>query len=90
MYKNITASGAALIKAGRARKVRIQVNKALTGNIVLADSNSSGTVTPVVATITDPTVGGVYEYWDLQTGVVINPSATTDITVNVDGSNGPH
>jgi len=74
---NITASGASTPFIGSSPKVLVQVNGALTGNIIVAD----GTTT--VATITNPTVGSQYEYWNFGTSVVITPSALCDITVNV-------
>lgn len=58
----------------------VQINLALTGNIVVADANGT------VATITNPTVGSKYEYWDLVGPVTVNPSTTTDITVNTGGA----
>lgn len=87
-YSYITATGAALVAGGYIRKAIIQVNTALTGTIAVADS-ASATGTANVATITNPTVGSRYEYWDFKNGVSVAPSATTDITVSVDGSFGP-
>lgn len=83
MYKNLTASGANQVFTGRANKVKIQVNGALTGTITVTDALASG-ASVAVAVVTNPTVGSVYEYWDFVTGVRVNPSATCDITVNVD------
>lgn len=89
MYKHITASGAVNLANSRLRKVKIMVNAALTGTITVSDETGTGG-TPIVAVITNPTVGSVYEYWDLQTGLTINPSATCDITADIDASYGPH
>lgn len=81
MALHITASGAVTV-APACNRLLIQVNKALTGTITVI----SNSVT--IAVITDPTVGSQYEYWKLQDPVTVNPSATTDITVSVDGSRG--
>lgn len=72
--------------SGKASKVLIQVNKALTGTITVVD-NTAGT-TPEVAVITDPTVGSQYQYWSFETGVRVITSATCDITVNCYGGRG--
>lgn len=86
MALNITASGSADI-AAQAGGIFIQVNKALTGNIVVAAAGSSqyGTPARTIATITDPTVGSQYRYGGLATygKITVNPSAITDITVTV-------
>lgn len=89
MYKHLTAGSAANITAGRARKAMIQVNAALTGSITVSDETGTAG-TPVVAIITNPTVGSQYEYWDFNNGVTVTPSTTCDITVSVDNSFGPH
>lgn len=73
--------------AGPSRKVLITVNAALTGTIKVIDGTSGTTAN--VATITNPTVGSQYEYWDFTTGVRIIASTTCDITVSTDGSLGP-
>lgn len=75
------------VMEGRVRKVLIQVNAALTGSIKVIDGTSGTTAN--VATITNPTAGSQYEYWDFQTGARIIASATCDITVSADGSYGP-
>lgn len=85
IYKNVKTGAAVNIIAGPLRRVLITVNTALTGNIIVSDE--AGTAgTPVVATITNPTVGTQYEYWGLQSGVTVTPSTTCDITVNADMS----
>lgn len=86
-YNNITTATTTQVISGRVNKAKITVNAALTGTITVID-NTTGS-TPVVATITNPTVGSSFEYWDFQTGVRITTSATCDITVNTDGSFGP-
>ena len=88
MYKYITASGAVNQFQGRARKLLVTVNTALTGTITISDETGTGG-TPLVGIITNPTVGSSYEYWDIKNGVTVNPSATCDISVNIDGSQGP-
>lgn len=75
-HKNLTASGSSTIRVDGAAKLFIQVNAALTGTIAVADNVGT------VATITNPTVGSQYQYWDLQGTVTVNPSATCDITVS--------
>lgn len=78
MAKNITGSGAVDI-AAQADGIFIQVNKALTGNIIC---QAGGTT---FATITDPVVGSQFQYSGLhgQGKITINPSTTTDITVSI-------
>jgi len=78
---NLTAGGNVTV-AGASSKTRIQVNAALTGTIIVKD----GTVT--IATITNPTVGSQFEYWDFVTNVQVNPSTTCDITVCTYGGYG--
>ncbi len=87
VYKRFTTTAAANVWPNRAKRAIIQVNGALTGTITVSDE--SGTAgTPVVAIITNPTVGSIYEYWGFNTGVTITPSAICDITCSVDTSNG--
>ena len=87
MKAYIVDSTATQVVTGPARKVIIQVNAALTGNIKVIDGTSGTTAN--VATITNPTVGSKYEYWDFATGVRVIASTTCDITVGTDGSFGP-
>lgn len=68
------------VMTGACKRVVLTVNAALTGSIKVID-NTSGT-TANVATITNPTVGTVYEYYDFTTGVRIIASAACDITVS--------
>lgn len=86
-YKHITAGSAVNINTGRISKVVIQVNAALTGTITVSDETSTAG-TPVVAVITNPTVGSQYEYWDMGSGITVTPSTTCDITVNASSSYG--
>jgi hypothetical protein len=87
-YSYITDSTATQVVTGKVRKAIVQVNAALTGSIKVID-NTTGT-TANVATITNPTVGSRYEYWDFKTGVLIIASGACDVTVSTDGSFGPH
>lgn len=86
MAKNITSSGAVVVASGGAG-ILLQVNKALTGNIVVSVGGSTlyGTPSATIATITDPTVGTSYRYGGLtqQGAISVNPSTTTDITVTI-------
>lgn len=83
MALNITASGATSV--GLARTILIQVNAALTGNIVITTAGSSqySTNSATIATITNPTVGSQFIYGGLQNqgAISINPNATTNISV---------
>jgi hypothetical protein len=78
-HKNLTSSGAITVGSS-VSKLLIQVNAALTGNIVVADVNGT------FATITNPTVGSQYEYWDTVGATTVNPSTTCDITISADSS----
>lgn len=88
-YFHVTTGSAANLEKNRIRKVLVTVNSALTGTITLSDETGTGG-TPVVGIITNPTVGTSYEYWNFKTGVTVTPSATCEITVNTDSSNGPN
>jgi hypothetical protein len=83
----IVDSTATQVVSGACRKVLITVNAALTGNIKVIDGISGSTAN--VGTITNPTVGSRFEYWDFTSGVRIIASTTCDITVSADGSYGP-
>jgi hypothetical protein len=74
------------VATGRTGKVIVQVNAALTGTIKVIDGTTGNTAN--VATITNPTVGSVYEYWDFTSGVRIVASGACDITVCADQSRG--
>jgi hypothetical protein len=86
MYAYITDNTATQVETGKVSRVVIQVNAALTGSIKVID-NTTGT-TANVATITNPTVGSRYEYWDFKTGVLIIASGSCDITVCTSSSYG--
>lgn len=74
------------VAAGKISKVIVQVNAALTGTIKVIDGISGTTAN--VATITNPTVGSKFEYWDFTTGVRVIASGACDVTVCTDGSRG--
>lgn len=76
----ITDNTATNVFVGPATKALITVNTALTGTIKVIDGITGTTAN--VATITNPTVGSAYEYWDFETGVRIIASTTCDITVS--------
>lgn len=86
MAKNITASGSQTV-ATEAGAILLQVNAALTGNIVVAVAGSTqyGTSSATIATITNPTVGNIFKYGGLkgQGAVTVNPNTTCDITVTI-------
>lgn len=83
-YRYITDSTATQVETDRVAKVVIQVNAALTGTIKVIDGTSGTTAN--VATITNPTVGSSYTYYDFTTGVRIIASGACDITVNTESS----
>lgn len=87
-YVHITSSGAVNQAKGALRKVKVTVNAALTGTITLSDEVATAG-TPVIGIITNPTVGTTYEYWDIKNGLTVNPSATCEISLNIDTSYGP-
>lgn len=80
MAKAYITDNTATQVSGPCKRVLITINAALTGSIKVID-NTAGT-TANVATITNPAVGNVFEYWDFATGVRIIASTTCDITVN--------
>jgi hypothetical protein len=82
-YKYITTNAETQCDTGRIKRVLIQVNAALTGTIKVIDNTTGSTAN--VATITNPTVGSQYVYYDFKTGVRVVASGTCDITVNTDG-----
>lgn len=83
IYAHYTATGPFQFYKGGIKKVIVQVNAALTGSIAIADETATAG-TPLVATITNPTVGTKYEYWGISNGLSVNPSTTCDITVSGD------
>lgn len=79
MAKNIT-TGVATDIVNDCERIRIVVNAALTGSIIVV----AGVTT--IATITNPAVGNNFNYGGLTNlgKVVVTPSTTCDITVTVD------
>jgi len=86
MVKYITTDAATLVTTGYVSKVLIQVNAALTGTIKVIDGIAGTTAN--VATITNPTVGSQYEYWDLKDGLIVIASGVCDISVSTNSSYG--
>jgi hypothetical protein len=82
IYAYIVDSTATQVYSGNVKKAIIQVNAALTGSIKVIDG--TGGTTANVATITNPTVGSIYEYWGLQNGLRVIASTTCDITASAD------
>ena len=87
-YNHIVDTTATVVLGSAVHKAAVQVNAALTGTITVYDSAGSATA-PVVAVITNPTVGSRYEFWNLATGFKVVASGTCDITAMADGSRGP-
>lgn len=86
IYAHFTATGpdtTSNVYSGPVRKAVVQVNAALTGTITVSDETATAS-TPVVAVITNPTVGTRYEYYGLTKGLTVVPSTTCDITVSAD------
>jgi len=88
MAQNITASGAATV-ATAADGISVQVNLGYTGSLVVAVAGSIqyGTPAAILGTITNPVTGQTYTFRNLRTqgAVTVNPSTTTDLTVNILG-----
>jgi hypothetical protein len=84
-YKHITDNTATVVDSGSIGKAVIQVNAALTGSITIYDAVGSDT-SPVVAVITNPTVGSRFVYSGLSTGFKVVASGTCDITVQTTSS----
>ena len=89
MYAHITASGStgANVSTGHARKALIQFNAALTGAVTVSDETGTAG-TPLIATITNPTVGSQYEYWDIKNGLTVMLPVSGDVTVSVSSGMG--
>jgi hypothetical protein len=81
-YNYITDNTATQCETGRVRRVLVTVNEALTGTIKVID-NTAGT-TANVATITNPSAGTAFLYFDFKTGVRIIASGACNITVFTD------
>lgn len=78
----IVDSTATQVETGAISKILITVNAALTGSIKVIDGTSGTTAN--VATITNPTVGSSYQYWNFASGVRVIASGACDITVSTD------
>ena len=78
----ITDGTATQVETGAVSKVLITNNAALTGTIKVIDDVQGTTAN--VATITNPTVGSSYEYWNFALGVRVIASGACDITVSTD------
>ena len=88
MTTHITTGSAINLATSKVRKVHVTVNAALTGTITISDeTGTSGS--PVIAIITNPTVGTSYDYYDFTKGVCVTPSTTCEISVSVSSSFGP-
>lgn len=79
-YSYITDNTATQVATGAVRKAVIQVNAALTGSIKVIDDIEGTTAN--VATITNPTVGSRYEYFNLTEGLRVIASGACDITAS--------
>lgn len=84
MAINITTVGSNNI--GLARAIRIQSNRAATGDITVATAGSTQYGTSSISSIgliTNPLAAGVYEFGGLHTqgNILINVSTTCDISV---------
>ena len=89
MAKNyITTATTTQVHTGKVKTAKIQVNADLTGTVDVIDGTTGTTAD--VASISNPTSGEVYEYWDFEDGLRIVTSAACDITVNYSGQSGRH
>jgi len=70
--------------SGPCKKCLITVNATLAGTIKVCDATTGSTAN--VATVTNPTVGTQFVYYDFVTGVRIVASGACDITVNTTDS----
>lgn len=89
LYKHLT--GASAVNAGYTsptnstiKRARIVINTGFTGTLTVSDeSGTSGS--PVIGVITNPAAGQTYEYWGINTGICVTPSASgMDVTVCLD------
>ena len=83
-YKYIVDNTATLVETGLVRHAIITINKTLSGTINVIDGIADGSAN--VATITNPTVGQSYHYYNLRTGLVITASGSCDITAQTDNT----
>ena len=85
MYYNISTTGATNLYAGPIHKVLITVNTAVPGTITVSDETGT-TGSPVVAVITNPSAGAIFEYYTLSSGICVNANAVGNFTVSLDVS----
>ena len=88
-YSHLTASGStgSNVSQGPSRKVIVQNNLGITGVITVSDASSTA-ATPVIGTITNPTAGLQFEYWDIKNGVTVQSNVAFDATVSVSSGMG--
>ena len=88
-YAAITASGSTggNVAQGHIRKVLLQFNSAITGAVTISDETGTAG-TPLIATITNPTVGSQFEYWDIKNGLTVMSNVNPNITVNTSSGMG--
>jgi hypothetical protein len=87
-YKNLPTASSFTV-ANRVNSVLIQVNTAVTASITVTapvkDVNGV-TTTATVATITTPSTGQSFRYWDMPYGFTVTTVGTGDVTVNWQGN----
>lgn len=72
---NITGAVSNQLIGAPSKKVRIQINQGFTGTIVLKEG-TSGSGANTVGTITNPSTGYGFEYWDVGLGDYSNSGVT--------------
>ncbi len=83
-YTYITTGASTQILTGQGTLVRVVVNKATTGTIILIDGTSGST--PNIGTIAATTAAGTFEYGvQCVSGIRIVNGSTEDITVVTSG-----
>lgn len=81
---NITTATTTQVETDRINKIRITINNTVVNTVTVLDQNGA-TGGTTVATITNPSQGQSFEYWDFGQGVRIVTTGAQDITVNTDG-----
>lgn len=88
MSTHITGSGATVV-ATAADAIRVTVNLGYTGSLTttVAGSTQYGTPAATIGIVTNPVTGQSFTYRNLRTqgAVSVNPSTTTDLTVDMLG-----
>ena len=82
MYTYLTGSTATQIETGLVRHAVVMVNTNLTGTLAIIDGTSGNTAN--VATITNPTAGCRFDYYNLASGFRIKCNTTCDVTAQTD------